>query len=179
MVSCPTCDVGTLSAVAEFPVTVGDPDGSGGVVEEVRTTAVNRSRGISLGANVRPNSQFSYPTTSVPARGSLQLSAGLVITPPPSSTGRGQRDSLRPAHRWAHGNRVGAARRDRRVDGVSLGATFTSQAAGACARRARSPGHSPVAGRPLLPRRCPPATDRPPPAAASRRPQTASSTTPA
>ncbi len=95
------------------------------------------------------------------------------------SAGGGQRDSLRPAHGWAHVNRVGAARRDRRADGVSLGATFTSQAAGACARRARSPGRSPVAERPLLPRRYPPATDRPPPATASRRPQTASSTTPA
>jgi hypothetical protein len=83
LVSCPTCDGGTLSVAAEFPVTVGDPDGSGGVVEQVRTTVVNRSRGISLGANVRPNPQFSYPTTSVPARASLELSAGLVITPPP------------------------------------------------------------------------------------------------
>ena len=83
LVRCATCDGGTLSVVAEFPVTVGDQDGSGGVVEEVRTTAVNRSRGISLGASVRPNAQFSYPMTSVPARGSLQLSAGLVITPPP------------------------------------------------------------------------------------------------
>ena len=81
-VTCDTCEVGLWISL-EFPVTVGDPDGSGGTVQEVRVTATNRSRGQVLGGSSRPNADFAYPDTTVPAGGTLTLMAGLVISPAP------------------------------------------------------------------------------------------------
>jgi hypothetical protein len=81
-VTCETCDV-SLWVSIEFPVTVADPDGAGGTVQEVRVTATNRSRGQVLAGGSRPNADFSYPDTTVPAGGRLTLMAGLVISPAP------------------------------------------------------------------------------------------------
>jgi hypothetical protein len=79
-VSCATCEV-TLWISVEFPVVVADPDGAGGTVQDVRVTATNQSRGTVLAGNTRPNSEFPYPNTTVPAGGTLSLMAGVVISP--------------------------------------------------------------------------------------------------
>lgn len=80
--TCETCEV-SLWVSLEFPVTVGDPHGSGGTVHEVRVTATNQSRGQMLGGSSRPNANYAYPNTAVPAGGTLTLMAGLVISPAP------------------------------------------------------------------------------------------------
>jgi hypothetical protein len=80
LVACATCTLPPfLSVVAEFPVTIGDPAGPGGAVQTVETRVVNRSRGSDAGTNTRPNADFTYPNTALPARGSLTLGAGLVF----------------------------------------------------------------------------------------------------
>jgi hypothetical protein len=81
-VACEPCEV-ALWVSLEFPVTVGDPEGSGGTVQEVRVTATNRSRGQVLAGGSRPNADFSYPDTTIAAGGRLTLMAGLVISPAP------------------------------------------------------------------------------------------------
>lgn len=85
LVPCPTCVEGPAQrVVAEFPVTVADPSGPGGQVERVEVLVFNRSRGVELGRNTRPNKDFPYADTLVPAGGSLVLEAGIVFDPPSS-----------------------------------------------------------------------------------------------
>jgi hypothetical protein len=76
-------DAAAVYAVAEFDVVVGDPLGPGGVVRSVETRIVNRSRTTEVARNARPNSDFAYPNTAVPAGGSLTLPAGVVYPLPP------------------------------------------------------------------------------------------------
>jgi hypothetical protein len=83
MVACPGCSDPSVVATAEFPVTVRSLDAHGGVVESLETAVVNRSRLLPLVRNVRPNSDFGYPDTSLPARGALVLAAGAVFPLPP------------------------------------------------------------------------------------------------
>ena len=82
VVSCASCS-GVPTLVIEVPVTVGDPMGSGGVLAEVTLVALNRSRGGELARNTRPNGQYAFPDTSVPAGGQLVVLAGLVAPLPP------------------------------------------------------------------------------------------------
>jgi hypothetical protein len=79
---CVTCSP-AFPVVAEFPVTIGDAFGGGGVVESVETRIQNVSRGSLVAVNVRPNGEFGYPDTSVPANGRLVLQAGVVFDLPP------------------------------------------------------------------------------------------------
>lgn len=82
MVSCASCpDAPTL--VIDVPVTISDPMGSGGVLAEVTLVALNRSRSLELARNTRPNDEYAFPDTSVPAGGQLVVRAGLVAPLPP------------------------------------------------------------------------------------------------
>jgi hypothetical protein len=80
--TCPTC-APAFPVVAEFPISISDAFGRGGVVESVETRIQNVSRGVVMAINVRPNGDFAYPDTSVPANGRLVLQAGVVFTMPP------------------------------------------------------------------------------------------------
>jgi hypothetical protein len=80
--TCATCEVSTW-VFAEFPVIVGDPEGPGGTLATVETTAVNTTRGGALAHNARPNADYAYTRTAVPAGGTLEVLAGIVIAPPP------------------------------------------------------------------------------------------------
>lgn len=82
LVSCATCDP-TLTVVLEFPVTVLDTQGPGGTIERLETIVMNRSRGLEIGRNVRPNASYAFPDPSVPPRGQRVVEAGLVFGPPP------------------------------------------------------------------------------------------------
>jgi hypothetical protein len=81
-VTCATCGP-AIWLFAEFPVVVGDPDGAGGTLATVETTAVNTTRGGALAHNTRPNADYAYTRTTVPAGGTLEVLAGIVIAPPP------------------------------------------------------------------------------------------------
>jgi hypothetical protein len=80
--TCPTCTP-AFPVVAEFPVAISDAVGRGGVVESVETRVQNISRGVVMAINMRPNGDFGYPDTSVPANGQLVLQAGIVFDLPP------------------------------------------------------------------------------------------------
>jgi hypothetical protein len=87
-VACATCEV-ALVVVAEFPVTVGDPNGPGGVLARIEVVATDESRSTEVGRNVRPNADVAYPVRDVPAGATLTVPAGIVIGPAPPP-----RDSL-------------------------------------------------------------------------------------
>lgn len=82
-VACATCAEPTVTVVLEFPVTVSDPNGPGGTVERLTTILMNRTRAAEVGRNVRPNADYAFPSTALPAAGQLTLQAGLVVPPPP------------------------------------------------------------------------------------------------
>jgi hypothetical protein len=83
-VACPACTVEPREwAVAEFPVTIADASNRGGTVASVEARVTNRSRGIELGRGVRPNSDYAYPDTRLPAGGALVAEAGVVFFPVP------------------------------------------------------------------------------------------------
>jgi hypothetical protein len=50
---------------------------------------MNVSRGVALAQNVRPNTDHPFTATTVPAGGTLQVFAGIVIALPPPA-----RDSI-------------------------------------------------------------------------------------
>ncbi len=81
-VTCATCEA-QVTAVAEFPVGVSDPNGPGGTLESVETIARNLTRGSDVSRNTRPNAQVSYPSTTVPRAGTLTVEAGIVMSPAP------------------------------------------------------------------------------------------------
>jgi hypothetical protein len=70
--------------VAEFPVTISDPAGSGGDLLFVEAVVSNRSRGGVVATNRRPSVSHPYPDTRVPQRGSLTVEAGVGFEPPPA-----------------------------------------------------------------------------------------------
>ena len=83
-VVCPACTVEPREwAVAEFPVTMADASNRGGTVASIEARVTNRSRGIELGRGVRPNSDYAYPDTRLPAGGALVVEAGVVFFPVP------------------------------------------------------------------------------------------------
>ena len=84
-VACPACTVEPREwAVAEFPVTIADASNRGGTVASIEARVTNRTRsGIELGRGVRPNSDYAYPDTRLPAGGTLVVEAGVVFFPVP------------------------------------------------------------------------------------------------
>jgi hypothetical protein len=83
LVACGTCADPTPRVVAEFPVGVSDAQGPGGSIDRLETIVMNRSRGLEVGRNVRPNADYAFPDSTVPARGQLVVQAGIVFGPPP------------------------------------------------------------------------------------------------
>lgn len=83
MATCTGCTDPTPTVVLEFPVTILDPQGSGGTIERLETIVMNRSRGLEVARNVRPNADYAFPDSSVPAHGQLVVQAGIVFGPPP------------------------------------------------------------------------------------------------
>ena len=83
LVACATCQEPSTTLVIELPVTVRDPTGPGGTVERLTTILTNRSRDIEVGRNTRPNANYAFPSTTLPAGGQLVLQAGLTTAPPP------------------------------------------------------------------------------------------------
>jgi hypothetical protein len=82
-VTCDTCTDPTLTVVAEFTVTVGDPYGPGGNVAALEVRVFNRSRDAELARNTHPNSTVDLPGSSIPASGEVQLNAGIGLPAPP------------------------------------------------------------------------------------------------
>lgn len=75
------CRTGIL--VAEFPVTVSDPHGPGGQLQFVETVVFNRSRGLLVATNRRPNVDHTYADRHVPPGASLAVLAGVGFESPP------------------------------------------------------------------------------------------------
>jgi hypothetical protein len=73
----------TDTFVAEFPVTLSDPNGTGGTVAYLDTIVFNQSRNLEAKRNRRPNASFALPVATVPAGGSVTLPAGVGYAPPP------------------------------------------------------------------------------------------------
>jgi hypothetical protein len=69
--------------VAEFPVTIVDETGRGGQLLFLETMVYNRSRNILMATNQRPNGTYGFPQQSLPARGELNVYAGIGFAPPP------------------------------------------------------------------------------------------------
>lgn len=69
--------------VAEFPVSVSDPQGSGGTLDFVEAVVLNRTRGTVVMRNRRPNASYRFSDRSVPAGGRLTVEAGVAFPPPP------------------------------------------------------------------------------------------------
>lgn len=82
IVACDTCP-DPIIVTAEFTVAVQSLDSRGGTVASVETTVVNQSRSVMMVRNVRPNSDFGYPDTSLPPGGRLELAAGAAFSLPP------------------------------------------------------------------------------------------------
>jgi hypothetical protein len=80
---CGSCSDVPATVVVETSVAVSDPSGPGGVVEALTTIVMNRSRALEVARNVRPNADFAFPATNVPAGGRLTLEAGVVAPLPP------------------------------------------------------------------------------------------------
>lgn len=83
LVTCATCAEPSVTVVLEFPVTVRDADGPGGTIVRLETIAMNRSRGLEVARNVRPNATYAFPDPSIPAHGQRVVEAGLVFGVPP------------------------------------------------------------------------------------------------
>ena len=83
LLSCAICADPSITLVIELPVTVRDAMGPGGNVERLTTILTNRSRDLEIGRNIRPNSSYAFPSTTLPAGGQLALQAGLTTAPPP------------------------------------------------------------------------------------------------
>lgn len=83
LVTCAECQAPTVTVILEFPVTIGDPAGAGGTLEQLETIVVNATRGEEIARNVRPNTSFAFPSTSVPAGGTLTVEAGVGFAIPP------------------------------------------------------------------------------------------------
>lgn len=69
--------------VAEFPVTLSDPRGSGGTIAYLETIVFNQSRKLEVQRNRRPNASFALPVATLPAGRSITLPAGVAYAPPP------------------------------------------------------------------------------------------------
>jgi hypothetical protein len=83
IVTCEGCQEPTTTVVIEALVTIGDPQGAGATLERVETVVVNVSRGTEVVRNVRPNASYAFPSTSIPAGGTLRVHAGAVLPLPP------------------------------------------------------------------------------------------------
>jgi hypothetical protein len=81
--SCAECPDSSPTIVIDIPVTVSDVAGPGGVVAQVTTIVLNRSRGLEIARNVRPNADYAFPDSSLPVGGQLSLRAGVVAPLPP------------------------------------------------------------------------------------------------
>lgn len=83
-VTCDTCTEGPfIWAVAAAPVTITNPGSRAIALSTVETRAFNHTRASVIATNVRPNLDFTYPDTTVPAGGSLTLEAAVVYHPLP------------------------------------------------------------------------------------------------
>ena len=85
--ACTTCSDGP-AVVVEFAVTVSDAAGPGGTLATLDTRVLNRSRGIEIARNVRPNGDVGLSASAVPAGGRVTVESGIGFPAPP------QRDSL-------------------------------------------------------------------------------------
>lgn len=74
-------ETGILSA--EFPVSISDPTGPGGSLVFVEVLVVNRTRGVVLARNRRPNTTYAYSDVHVPSGGRLTVAAAVGFSPPP------------------------------------------------------------------------------------------------
>jgi hypothetical protein len=83
LVTCATCEEPSTTVVIEFTVGVRDPDGPGGTIERLETIVTNRSRASEIGRNVRPNADYTFDDSHVPAGGQVAVQAGIVISLPP------------------------------------------------------------------------------------------------
>jgi hypothetical protein len=81
-VTCSGCET-EVTAVAEFEITVSDPDGPGGTLQSVQTVATDTTRSAEVGRNTRPNRDVAYPETAIPKGGALTVPAGIVMNPAP------------------------------------------------------------------------------------------------
>lgn len=79
------CDFCTdpVTAVVQVPVTITNVGNRDLRVESVEARVVNQTRQTVIASNTRPNVDFPYPHTDVPANGSLTLEAGVVYHPLP------------------------------------------------------------------------------------------------
>jgi hypothetical protein len=81
-VTCGSCET-EVTAVAEFEITVSDPNGPGGTLQSVQTVATDTTRSAQVARNTRPNRDVTYPATTVPRGGGLSVPAGIVMSPAP------------------------------------------------------------------------------------------------
>jgi hypothetical protein len=81
-VTCTTCEP-AVTVVVEFAVTVRDPQGPGGTLAQLVTVVMNRSRGVELARNVRPNADYAFSSPDLAPHGQLVVEAGVVLAPPP------------------------------------------------------------------------------------------------
>ncbi|MGQ0736455.1 MAG: hypothetical protein ACT4QD_22730 [Acidobacteriota bacterium] len=84
LVTCGPCEVPSTVFVIEHPVTIADPIGPGGSVEQVEVVVRNLPRNLEVGRNRRPNADHAYRDTHLPAGGVLTLEAGIVFPITPS-----------------------------------------------------------------------------------------------
>lgn len=83
IVTCATCTDPAVWAVVEQDVSIVNRSTRDRQVATVEARAFNHTRGTLIKANTRPNVDYVYPDTWVPAGGMLTLQAGLVYHPPP------------------------------------------------------------------------------------------------
>lgn len=83
LVSCTGCQEPSVWVVIEFAVTIADPHGRGGTLERLTTIVMNRSRATEAARSVRPNADYAFSSTDVPAGGQLVVQAGVVSAVPP------------------------------------------------------------------------------------------------
>lgn len=84
IVTCTICTTEPAAwGVVEQDVTIVNRSARDRDVATVEARAFNQTRGALISANTRPNVNYSYRETRVPAGGALTLQAGLVYEPLP------------------------------------------------------------------------------------------------
>ncbi len=84
---------------AAFPVRVGSPSSEGGTLDALEVTALRTGDSTELATNRRPNEDHTFPDTTIPPGGLLEVEGAVCWPPQPAGTGLAVRVTAEPSPR--------------------------------------------------------------------------------